>query len=72
MRFSTLVAVLLLVASLAGLMFFPQGIAGDRNPELSHGLLVAMFFGSLAVIAFRLGGALGRRRRRPPAPPPQE
>jgi hypothetical protein len=73
MRFSTLVAALLLVASLAGLLFFPHGIEGDRNPGLSHGLLVALFFGSLAVMAFRLGSAMGRRRRRgPPSPPPQE
>jgi hypothetical protein len=67
MRFSTLVAALVLIASVAGLMFFPQGIEGDRNPQLSHWLLVALFFVSLAVIAFRLGGAIGRRRRgRPP------
>jgi len=69
MRYTTLAAALVLVASLAGLLFFPHGIEGDRNPGLSHGLLVALFFGSLAVIAFRLGRALGRRRR---GPPPQE
>jgi len=66
MRLSTLFAAVVLSASLAMLLFFPQGIPGDRNPQLSHGLLVALFFGSLAVIAFRLGGALARRRARPP------
>ena len=62
MRLSTLVAALVLLGSFAGLLFFPQGIPGDRYPALSHGLLVAMFFASLAVIAFRLGGAIARRR----------
>ena len=72
MRISTLIAALLLLAAVAGLMFFPQGIEGDRNPQLSHWLLVALFFGSLAVIAFRLGAAMGRRRRGAAPPPPQE
>ena len=62
MRLSTLIAALVLLGSFAGLLFFPQGIPGDRYPALSHGLLVAMFFASLAVVAFRLGGAFARRR----------
>ncbi len=62
MRLSTLVAALVLLGSFAVMLLFPQGIPGDRNPGLSHGVLVALFFVSLAVVGYRLGGAVARRR----------
>lgn len=68
MRLSTLIAAVALFLSFAGLVFFPDGIPGDRSPAVSHLLLLVLFFASLATVAYRLGGAFGRRRRGDPPP----
>ena len=66
MRLSTLIAAVVLSLSFAGLVFLPDGISGDRNPAVSHALLLVLFFASLAIVAYRLGSAFGRRRRTGP------